>query len=626
MPARPPDPPAVPRRTAARAGRGPDRGALRRSALLALLATLAGLALAGSSWSAAHAENALVSSSPEQGATTSTGLAEILLQFENEVAGTPTVTVVCDNNPVTSDATVGDDQRTVTVALTAAVPEGECNVAWRLFNANGDVDAEGTLSFDVSAGAAAAGTGATPATPAAGTEGGGASVRSASGVSSGPIWFGRVLSTIGVAVLFGSLVLIVAAWPEGPEYVVALRFLRTAWIVGLVGTLIYVVALSAAVRGESFGNGLSPSGWFDLFDAGWPGRAAVMRVVFVLASGWVVMRPERVIDPTTNMLALGIPGLAVVTLGLSRTGGSLAFLGVIASIVHVLAMAVWFGAVVLLARVVLAGPGEEDLVHAVHGFTRLSNPAIVITVVSGVVQLYRQVGGELFSTSHGRVLLLKTVAVAAMIFVGMTAQQLARARLARAHELTARTADRLRRAFGTEAVIGVVVLALTGWMLSLTPGKVPDAGVVGYEVQRPINDTTSGLALEVFLSPGRVGPNDLRVEVTSPETGLNGLTLTFIPPGGSGGIVQAIPGLTGAGSAGTVEGFGLPLDVAGTWVLQVDANTPSGAAQQVQTQFEILQADGSPAPPPPVEPLDPTTTTQPAGPVLTEPAPATTQS
>ena len=94
---------------------------------------------------------------------------------------------------------------------------------------------------------------------------------------------------------------------------------------------------------------------------------------------------------TTNMLALGIPALAVVTLGLSRTGGSLAFLGVIASIVHVLAMAVWFGAVVLLARVVLAGPGEEDLVHAVRGFGRISNPAIIATVVSGLVQVYRQV-------------------------------------------------------------------------------------------------------------------------------------------------------------------------------------------------------------------------------------------
>ena len=46
----------------------------------------------------------------------------------------------------------------------------------------------------------------------------------------------------------------------------------------------------------------------------------------------------------------------------------------LAGIVHALAMAVWFGGVVLLARVVLAGPGEEDLVHAVRGFGRISRP------------------------------------------------------------------------------------------------------------------------------------------------------------------------------------------------------------------------------------------------------------
>ena len=99
-------------------------------------------------------------------------------------------------------------------------------------------------------------------------------------------------------------------------------------------------------------------------------------------------------------------------------------------------MAVWVGGVVLLARVVLAGPGEEDLVHAVRGFNRISGPAIVVTVVSGLVQLYRLDGGSLFSESHGRVLLLKTVLVAAMLFVGLTARQVAQARLARANDLS----------------------------------------------------------------------------------------------------------------------------------------------------------------------------------------------
>ncbi len=41
------------------------------------------------------------------------------------------------------------------------------------------------------------------------------------------------------------------------------------------------------------------------------------------------------------------------------------------------------------------------------------DPAIVITVLSGLIQLYRLDGGSLFSERHGQVLLLKTVLVAA---------------------------------------------------------------------------------------------------------------------------------------------------------------------------------------------------------------------
>ena len=417
--------------------------------------------------------------------------------------------------------------------------------------------------------------------------------------------------------MFGSLVLIVAAWPEGPEYVLALRFLRSMWIVGLVGTLIYVAGLSAAVKGESFSSGLNPANWFDLFDAGWPGRFAVLRVVLVIASGWVVLKPERVIDPTTNMLALGIPALAVVTLGLSRTGGNLAFLGVVASILHVLAMAVWIGGAVLLARVVLAGPGDEDLVHAVRGFSRISNPAIVITLFSGLIQLYRLDGGELFSSSHGRVVLLKTVAVAAMVFVGMTARQVANARLTRANELNTRNADRLRRVFGTEAAIGLLVIGLSGWLMALTPGKEPDSG--DFDIEERFQDQALDFDVEVLMSPGRVGLNELEVVVNAPPTGLSELLVTFFPPTGASGtpiITQGIP-LTGVGVARSEVGV-IPLDVAGTWRIQVSAVTPQGTVTGINANVGIADEDGNVPDPasPDVPDLAPSTSTSTTAPVI----------
>lgn len=551
--------------------------------------------------STVSAENGIVSSEPANGAELTAQPTAIVTTFENEAGPGTDVVMACDNNPFggIGEPSVSDDGTVFTVAVTQALPAGECNVTWTMTAADGSDDGSLNFSFVVGDGAAAAtpGAAAGATTVAAETAADDANdndsdIRSASSVSSAPIWLGRILSIVGLSVLFGSLVLIVAAWPEGPEYVLALRFLRSAWIVGLVGTVIYVAALSAAVKDESFGSGFNPANWFDLFDAGWGGRAAVMRIVFVVASGWVVLKPERVIDPTTNMLALGIPALAVLTLGLSRTGGNLAFLGVLASLVHVLAMAVWFGGAVLLARVVLAGPGEEDLVHAVRGFGRISNPAIIATVVSGIIQLYRQVGGDLFTTGHGRVLMVKTVGVAGMIFVGMTARQIARAKLTRASELSVKTADRLRRAFATEAAIGLVVIALTGWLLTLDPGKVPDNDG-DFAVRETITEDTLDFEVDVFLSPGRIGLNDIRVEVTRPETGLSGLVLTFYPPDGSGrGPISQPVALTSAGIAASGPGGGVPFDVAGTWRLEVTAITPLGQVPATSTGFGIRDEDG----------------------------------
>ena len=244
--------------------------------------------------------------------------------------------------------------------------------------------------------------------------------------------------------------------------------------------MLYVAAATAAVTGSGLGSGFNPLNWVDLFSAGIPGIAAVARLVLVVASAWVAFRPDRVIDPVTQMVALLIPGLATATIGLSRTDMDLAFVAVPVSIVHALAMAIWIGGVVLLARVVLAGPGEEDLVHAVRGFGRLSTGAIIVTIGTGVVQMVLLDGGNLFGSSHGRVVLLKTLVVAFMVFIAMSARQYVNAKLPRTNEMTIPTADRLRRAFGAEAAAGLIVLALSAWLVSLSPPNIDAGASVDY--------------------------------------------------------------------------------------------------------------------------------------------------
>jgi copper transport protein len=564
------------------------------------------LGLAAGRGQPVHAQNTLEESDPADGQVLSSSPREIRLTFAEPIGNANRLNIACDGDPFTDHSTpgVGDDGRSLVVEIVQPMPAGDCDVEWQISETTGEPGIDGTFSFTVrttpsTTPGGAAGAAPTSTRPAGTTDTsqvGDDEVLDASEVSGGVIWLGRVLSIFGVAVLFGSLVLIVAAWPEGPEYIIAVRFLRWVWLIGLLGTLLYVVALTAAVNDESFGHGLNPSGWLDLLDAGWAGRAAIARLVLVLASGWVVLRPERVIDPTTQLPAIGIPALAVVTLGLSRTGGEWEVLGVIAGIAHALAMAIWIGAVVLLARVVLAGPGEEDLVHAVRGFTRISGSVIVITVVSGLIQLYRLDGGELFSDSHGRVLLLKTLLVAAMVFVALTASQVVQTRLSRASDLSVPMADRLRRAFGTQAVLGVAVLALSGWLLALEPGKLPAEEGPDFAVNETITDPEAGADLTVSLEPGRVGMNRLRVEVREPETGLSGLEITFVPPIGSDAnvVIQRIP-LRGAGVADSGPDGGVPLNVAGAWTLQLNGRTTTGSLSGDSSSFDVLEADGTPS-------------------------------
>jgi len=132
-------------------------------------------------------------------------------------------------------------------------------------------------------------------------------------------------------------------------------------------------------------------------------------------------------------------------------------------------------------------------------------------IVTGAAQTIR-LDGNPFSSSHGQVVLLKTVAVAAMLAVGLEARRQVGVRLDRAHEMTVGLADRFRRAFGAETAIGVVVLAFSGWLLSLEPAKVDQFEDESYSREIAFVDPSTGIDARVFIGPAEVGRNGFRIE------------------------------------------------------------------------------------------------------------------
>ncbi len=579
---------------------------------------------------AAQTANSLQSIDPADGSSLPVSPTVITLSFNQELADDDalTLSLACNNElQNTGLPEVDPDGLIVTVAVNTPVPRGTCFVSWFLKDGLGTTITQSTSSFGVTSDPpAGAVPGVTTTTgpfiqvPAVTASPDTTAGEENPGSTGGALWLGRMLSTLGILVIFGSLTLISIGWPEGPEYVVTVRFLRAVWLVALLGTVLYLIAFAADFGGTSFGAAMSPNAWLDLKDAGWEGRGALLRLAFVAASGWVAMRPERIIDPQSAMLAWGIPGAALVTVALSRVSGPAAPIGFLVGVAHVLAVAIWFGGAALVARVVLAGPGEEDLVQATRAFSRVSVPAMLVAAISGVIQVIRLDGGELFSSSHGRVVLLKVIAVAAMLAVALAARQQVTLRLDRAHELTVPLADRFRRAFGAEAALGVVVLAFSGWMLTLTPARVdPYAGEV-YLPALAFNDEASGLEAKVFIGPGTVGLNGLKVEVEQPPDGITNFTLRFVPPIGSNAftVQQAIP-LTTWGTAILMTSEGLPFNVPGTWTLELSASTSTGVIENATYTFAVTDVNGQYVTIPPsntgapvqTEVIDQTTTTAP---------------
>ena len=564
-------------------------------ALAMVSAVLAGITM----WapSASAADNTLTGSTPAAGATLTASPASMVLNFANPLGNDNRVVVACNGQPATTGAAqVGADRLSLTVSVPASLPNGTCVVTWLVSDPEGLSAGTSSFSFTLAADVTAATAAPGDTLPAGGsssapTSSGSSAADASSGLGNLPLGILRLLAIMSLAVLFGAFVLISLAWPEGVEYILTVRFLRITFYAALATSVLFVIGLSSQVTGDGFGASISPNQWKNLTDSG-PGVAALFQLVFTAGCAWVVVRPERLIDPATQVPALAVPAIAVASLGFSRSLGDLAALGALAGVAHALAMAIWFGGLVLLARVVLAGPGENDLVHAVRGFSKISAYAIVVTVVSGIVQTYRLDRGGLFSTGHGYVTLLKIIAVAVMLFVGLAARQFVQQRMRQADAMSPVMANRLRRAVGLEALAGVLVLMLSAWMLGLAPAHAasttPAAPDNSLGTPQLISNPTNGVEVRVAFTQV-VGPNAVRVDVLEAPKDFNGLSVLFTPPEESGvsAVTLNVP-LKCTCSALLPQSVGLPLGAPGTWTLTVSINGVEMGSKNVSVEAPSL--------------------------------------
>ncbi|MGI5194310.1 copper resistance CopC/CopD family protein [Streptomyces sp. CA-288835] len=310
------------------------------------------------------------------------------------------------------------------------------------------------------------------------------------------------------------------------------------------------------------------------------------------------------------------------------------------SVLHLLAMAVWLGGLLALAVALFRAPaGTVIPAAAVARFSRLAFTAVVVLVATGVYQSWRQIGSmeALATTEYGRLLTYKIAAVILVLTAAAFSRQWTaqlghqtqpsealpagvpeRVRVAQtvgagassdgdasagtdnagppaprdpadspAASDSSSGSDRhlrgLRRSVAVEAVLGVVVLAITTVLTGTQPSRAavqsaaataaaqePTARVVTipFDVGTPNGQGTA----QITFAPGRVGDNTVEALVYGPDGGPSSvpeLRLTLTQRAQRIGPLDAK--LTDRGGYWATDRLRLPLP--GTWTLRVTVRT-----------------------------------------------------
>ncbi|MGF1426101.1 copper resistance protein CopC [Kitasatospora sp. LaBMicrA B282] len=418
----------------------------RRTLALSLAAALAlGLLLAAAGPAAAHA--ALRSATPANGAVLGSEPRQVQLAFSERVLPDLSAVRVVgpDGRRVDSTAPPSADPAgdTLTVPLRPDPDQGTFVLSWRVTASGDGHTTTGSLTFSVGA----------PSRTAAQDAGGPDRVTDA--VLDLALWLGLA----GLALLVGSTaVRLCCLPPTAPPAATDLRGPATlGWTALLLGTLLQLFAYGPDTRGDSLAHLADRS----LLAATLPthqGKLLVARILLLALTASVSgLLARRTATATVLATALALL-LALTWSGSSHaTDGTLVPLALLATTLHVTAMAVWAGGLATLA-VLLTRLPAADLLPVTARFSRLALAAVALLVVTGTYQACRELGSPaaLTGTGFGLLLLLKTGLLTLVLAVAATS----RSRRSRGYDIAHARRTVLLELGGVTAILIVTVLLL----------------------------------------------------------------------------------------------------------------------------------------------------------------------
>ena len=312
----------------------------------------------------------------------------------------------------------------------------------------------------------------------------------------------RLVVSIGLLVLVGGAGFVaVARLPKAASRMTrrlerrAWWLLQVAWWATLIGTLTGLLLYGPFTVGVPLSRTLDPRLLAQTFRTRF-GGVWVVRVLLLLILAllrvWSQQQAARM--RTSAWLAVAVVAAAlVVTPALSGHAGARpdVAVGIAVGVLHFSAVAVWFGGLILLGTCVLPR-ADVGLLQAVPRFSSVAFTAMVVIVVTGILQSWRQLGSlqVLGHTAYGRLLVVKVAAFLLLVAVAGRSRALVRRKLTARAFVGAATPNRpaggaaparlsdhadatslwlLRRLVLAEMAIAVLVLAITALLGIATP-------------------------------------------------------------------------------------------------------------------------------------------------------------
>ena len=395
----------------------------------------------------------------------------------------------------------------------------------------------------------------------------------------------RFAAFVALILLVGGIGFVVALWPDGAGDRLVRRIIAGAWI-GCVVTAVAAIALHGVyVAALPLGHIVKWSVVDQVISTRF-GQAWSARLVVLVVAGFLLVRFRNRPGALGTRLGAAAVGIGLlVTPGLAGHPGAEhpVWLGLGLDATHLGAVSLWLGGLAMLTMVVLRRAATDALGDVVARFSRLALGAVAVILGTGILQSWRQARSldAVSGTTYGRLVLVKLGLFALMVTLAAVSRSWVRHRTHAGGVGGAPQLNRLRRAVGGEAAIGLAVLAVTALLVNAPPARTALAQPFSTEFVTP------QLLIEVTVDPAKTGPVDVHLYTLTRSgqvTDVVEMTATLSLPDKSIGPLR-VP-VTRAGP-GHFSAYGFDVPLRGRWTLEITARTTDIDQTRATTSLRI---------------------------------------